>query len=186
MRLVGVLGGFGPRGDRMAQQHIRYTFSVEDSEGVKAPATLYGTYDDTKTVAQLMTDLAAMKTLVVAVTDGQVVGSEASFVGSGAAAPTNFADSDVSQVASFNVPNSAGRTWNICIPAFKDAGITAGHINLADSDVSAFLVAVQPPGGDYTPTDRNWLATGALKDAFLATRKHRRALKRASFEVPTS
>lgn len=170
----------------MAQQHIRYTFNVEDSEGVRAPVTLYGTYDDTKTVAQMVSDLGTMKALVAATTDGTVVGSEATFVGSGAAAPTNFADSDVSQVALFNFPNSAQRSWGVMIPAFKDAGISAGHINLSDSDVSAFLTAIQPPGGDYTPTDRNWLATGALKDAFLSTRKHRRALKRASYEVPTS
>jgi hypothetical protein len=170
----------------MALQHMRFTFNIQDSEGVRAPATLYGTYDDAMTVATLVTDLAAMKAEVAAVTDGQIIGSEATLVQAGAAAPGTFADSDVSQVGLFDFRNTAGRLHAVAIPAFEDAAIVAGHINLADTDIAAFLVTLGASTGDFLMTDTNWLRTGALVDAFLSTRKHRRALKRSSYEVPSS
>jgi hypothetical protein len=168
----------------MARQKVRLTFNIQDSEGVRAPVTLYGLYDDSLTVAVMLTDLNALRLEVAAVTDGQIISEEVAVVGAGAAAPEGFADSDVSQVANLNFPNSAGRLWGITIPAFKDAAISAGHVNLSDTGVAALITALQTTGGDFEMTDRNWLLTGNLKDCFLATRKHRRALKRSSFEIP--
>ena len=170
----------------MATVHMRFTFNILDSEGVRAPATLYGTYDDTMTVATLVTDLAAYKALIAAATDGQIISTEASLVQSGAAAPGTFADSDVSQVAVYDFRNTAGRLHGVVIPAAEDASIVAGHINLADTDIAALVANLGENTGDFLLTDPNWLRVGTLVDAFLSTRKHRRALKRASFEVPAS
>jgi hypothetical protein len=167
----------------MARQHMRFTFNIQDAEGVKASATLYGTYDDSLTVATLLSDLASMRADIVAVTDGQVISCEATLVAAGAAAPGNFADSDVSQVGTFDFVNSSGRLWSVTIPAFADGAIVSGHILLSDTGVAALLTQLETSGADFSNTDRNWLAAVTFRDAFLATRKHRRALKRASFEV---
>jgi hypothetical protein len=170
----------------MATVHMRLTYNIQDSEGVRAPATLYGTYDDSMTVATLATDIGVFKALVAAATDGQIIGSEATLMASGAAAPGAFADSDVSQVAVYDFRNTAGRLHGVVIPAAEDASITAGHINLADTDIAALVATLGDTVGNFLMTDPNWLRTGALIDAFLSTRKHRRALKRSSFEVPAS
>jgi hypothetical protein len=169
----------------MAQQKIRYTFNVQDAEGVRSSAVLYGTYDDTQTVAIAVTDLATVKTLIAAVTDAQVIGSEVTVVGTGAAAPGGYADSEVEMVGLLGFHNSAGRAWSDVIPSFKDAAVVAGHINLSDTDVAALRVFLEETTGTFLQTDPNWLRTGALRSAFLGDRKHRRALKHVSFEVAT-
>jgi hypothetical protein len=170
----------------MATQRMRLTFNIVDAEGVRAPATLYGEYNDAMTVATLLTDLEAKRAEIAAVTDGQIISCEASLVAAGQAAPSNFADSDVSQVGTFVFTTSAGRAWADVIPAFADAAIVAGHINLTNTGVAALLTDLETTGGDFAQTDRNWLGATTFKDAFLATREHRRALKRASFEVASS
>jgi hypothetical protein len=167
----------------MAQQDIRVTFNVQDSEGVRAPLTIYMTYDNTQTVAALVTAIEALRVLAKATTDGQIIGAGVSLELAGEAAPGNFADSDVSQVAVLDFPNTASRIANVTIPAFADAAIVVGHINLADTGVAAFVTALDANSGALLMTDRNWLRTGALKDAFLGTRKHRKSLKRGSFEL---
>jgi hypothetical protein len=169
----------------MAQQRIRYTFNVQDAEGVRASAVLYGTYDDTLTVAVMGTDLAAAKALIAAVTDAQIIGSEVTLVVTGAAAPGGYADSEVEMVALLSFHNSAGRTWSDVIPSFKDAAVVAGHIDLTDTDVAALRVFLEESTGSFLQTDPNWLRTGALRSAFLGDRKHRRALKHVSYEVAT-
>jgi hypothetical protein len=169
----------------MAQQKIRYTFNVQDAEGVRASAVLYGTYDDTQIVSVMASDLAAAKALIAAVTDAQIIGSEVTLVGTGAAAPGGYADSEVEMVALLGFHNSAGRTWSDVIPSFKDAAVVAGHVNLSDTDVAALRVFLEESTGTFLQTDPNWLRTGALRSAFLGDRKHRRALKHVSYEVAT-
>lgn len=170
----------------MARQKVRFTYNIVDSEGVKAPATFYGEYDDTLLVSVMLSDLTTLRGEVAAVTDGQIISCEASLVAAGQAAPGNFADSDVSQVGILDFLNSSGRIWGDVIPAFADAAIVAGHINLTDTGVATLLTALETTPGNFEQTDRNWLAAVTFKDAFLSTRKHRRALKRASFEVATA
>jgi len=170
----------------MARQHMRFTFNIKDSEGVRAPCTLYGTYDDTQLVSALVTDLAAMRALIAAVTDGQIISAEATLKIAGAAAPGNFADSDVSQVGTFDFTTTSGTVWADVVPAIKDAAIVAGHINLSDADIAALLTALETSPGDFEQTNRDWLAATSFTDCFLSTRKHRRQLKRASYEVPAT
>jgi hypothetical protein len=170
----------------VAQQKIRYTFNLQDAEGVRAAMALYGTYDDTQIVSVMVSDLAAVKALVAAVTDAQVIGTEVTVVGTGAAAPGGFADSEVEMVGEFSFLNTAGRTWTDVIPSIKDASVVAGHINLSDTDIAALRTFLEESTGTFLQTDRNWLRTGVLRSAFLGDRKHHRGLKRASYEVPSA
>jgi hypothetical protein len=167
----------------VAQQKIRYTFNLQDAEGVRAAMALYGTYDDTQIVSVLVSDLAAAKALVAAVTDAQVIGTEVTVVGTGAAAPGGFADSEVEMVGELNFLNTAGRAWTDVIPSIADSTVVAGHINLSDTDIAALKTFLEESTGTYLQTDRNWLRTGLMKSTFLGDRKHRRALKRDSYEV---
>jgi hypothetical protein len=48
---------------------MRMTFNIVDAEGVKAPATLYGEYNDAMTVATLLIDLTAKRAEIAAVPD---------------------------------------------------------------------------------------------------------------------
>jgi hypothetical protein len=167
----------------MAQQKVRYTFNLQDAEGVRAAMALYGTYDDTQIVSVLVLDLAAAKALVAAVTDAQIIGTEVTVVGTGAAAPGGFADSEVEFVGEFSFLNTAGRAWTDTIPSIADAAVVAGHINLNDTGIAALKTWLEETTGTFLQTDRNWLRTGLMKSTFLGDRKHRRALKRDSLEV---
>jgi len=168
----------------MASQHVRFTYNLQDAEGVRAPCTLYGAYDDTQTIATMLGDLATLQGYVKAVSDAQIISAEVSVITAGSTAPTNFADSDCSEVALFNFPNSAGRLWGVVVPSRADSIVTSGHVDLTTGHpAQTFTGTIEAGVGSATFTDRNWLALGALKDAFLSTRKHRRALKRASYEV---
>ena len=60
----------------MARQKMRWTFTVVDREGVKAPATLYGMFDDTLTVAAMLADLTAMRANIAAVTTARYLAAK--------------------------------------------------------------------------------------------------------------
>jgi len=167
----------------MARQKMRWTFTIVDRDGVKAPATLYGTFDDTLTVGAMLADLTAMRANIAAVTDGQILSCEATLVAAGAAAPANFANSDVSKVGNLDFRASSGRLWADVFPAYAESEIVAGHINLSGAGTAVLLTALETTPGDFEQTNREWLAATTFVDAFLSTRKHRRQLKRASFEA---
>jgi len=57
------------------------------------------------------------------------------------------------------------------------------HINLSGAGTAVLLTALETTPGDFEQPNREWLAATTFVDAFLSTRKHRRQLKRASFEV---
>jgi len=99
-------------------------------------------------------------------------------------APT--ADSCVEQTGVFNVPSSnSGRLFGIAVPGLDNSMIVDGEIDLSDTDVAAFVSAIE---GTYTAggvfTNNNWQQLNDLADAFLSFRKRRKQLSRSSYEVP--
>jgi len=169
----------------MANVNVQYSFTLQDALGTKASMVLYSTATDTSTGANLASEWQALATLISAITSAAVLHGNASVMQTFTDdAPT--ADSRVEQTGVFDFPSSiSGRLFGIAVPGLDNSVIVSGEIDLSDTDVAAFITAIQ---GTYTAggvfTNNNWQQLNDLADAFLSFRKRRKQLSRSSYEVP--
>jgi len=160
-----------------------YSFSIVDELNVRATATLPISFDDAVTLAQLHTGWAAMKTAIQAIVDGSVDKGGVNF-GFPVTSPTAAgAGSRVEQNGVFNFAvSTTGKRFGIATPSLADAVISGGLIDLA-APVATFtdlVTAAITGGGSYTTPDG--VDLGALVDAFISFRKHRRQLRATTVE----
>lgn len=168
------------------------SYTIQDSEGVKAVSNYYTAYDGaTLSLNGANSNWAALGGLIDAITDGVIIGGGIKIPlqpsGGWKTSPTN--PTQVANGGMFDM-NQANIKYvqEVLIPAFATSKITSGRINLADTDVAAFIAAITSGAGLY-PLDPMFVnskylnALESLRDAFLNTRKHRRQLVKSSFEV---
>jgi hypothetical protein len=167
-------------------QPAQLSYSLLDELGTKASSSFPLMIDPAMTVAQLVTATTAFGDLLDAIVGGAITAGSASllFGDLGAKDGTPASGSRVEQTGVFNFNNgtTAYRFGEIA-PSLADSVISGGTINLADSDVMAFVAACTASitgGGVHTNTARQTLTS--LRDAFLSFRKHRKQLTRSSFE----
>ena len=168
---------------RMANYVGNYSFSIVDGLNTRATATLPVTFADTVTLAQLQTGWAAMEVLIQAIVDGSVDRGGLNF-GFTVSSPSAAADaSRVEQNGIFNfLIGTTGKRLGVAVPSLSDAVISGGLIDLA-APVATFTNAVTAAitgGGSYTTPQG--VDLGALVDAFVSFRKHRRQLRAHTIE----
>lgn len=167
----------------MANLSGNYSFSAIDDAKVRATATLPVRFADTATLAQAAAGWAAMQALLQAIMGASIDKGHISFSQAVASPPAPVTDSRVEQNGVFNFAVS-GTTHRqgIAVPSLLDSLITAGVIDLGTpvSDFTDAVSAAITGGGVYATPDG--VALGALVDAFLSFRKHRRQLRAHSFE----
>lgn len=172
----------------MATVHALFSFTVQDALGTKAPLALYGTVDDSTTVADLDTQWQAYATALTAVTDGKIIGGgarvELTPTTSQAGKPANDVRVEQNTVINYLV-TASGRRFGIATPGWKASLISAGH-PILDSGAgqtwkNLLTGAMGTATGDNTSND--FLALGAPIDAFISFRKHRRQVMKESFET---
>jgi len=160
-----------------------FGFSVVDELNVRASATLPITFADTVTLAQLATAWNAMEALLQAIIDGSIDSGGVNFgfnVSSPAAAG---AGSRVEQNGIFNfLVGTTGKRFGIAAPSLADAVISGGVIDLGSpvSDFTNAVTAAITGGGSYSTPQG--VDLGALVDAFISFRKHRRQLRAHTVE----
>jgi len=169
----------------MATVNVQFSFTLQDALGTKASTVLYSTATDTTSGANLATEWQALAGLIAAITSASVLHGSASIMQTFTDdAPTS--DSRVEQTAVFDFPSSvSGRLFGVAVPGLDNSMITDGTINLSDTDVAAFVSAVEGTftvGGVFT--NNNWQQLDDLNDAFLSFRKRRKQLSRSSYELP--
>lgn len=166
-------------------QKARLTAYINDSDGVRAPATAYVLIDPTLTVTAVQSLLTSYLTLVHAASDGGVVGGSIALVSDGD--PVGDAPNTPSHVYSgalFDFPvGTTGRKWSFLEPAFKDSLIAGGHPDQTAAAVTNLQNAIgnAEAGGTTTFTSADWTPLGGCTAAFRSVRKHRKALKSKSF-----
>jgi hypothetical protein len=172
----------------MATVHAQFSYSLEDELGTKASAAIYGTVDDTTTVADLVTQWQDYATALTAVTDAKITGGTArlSLSPSASQAGKPAAGGRVEQNAVINyLVTASGRRFSIAAPAWKDSLIASGSPVIDSGAGQTWRDVLTGAMGDATGTNtsNDFLALGAAVDSFLAFRKHRKQLSRSSLAL---
>ena len=169
-------------------QQAHFSFTLQDGLSTKASMIIYALLDPTKTLANLVTDIQAWATLIEPIIGAKILLADAVVSVTPSVDQTGrpLADSRVEQTGVFNFANgSTTRRFGEAVPALNDGVITGGSIDLADTDVAAFVTAMGAASGTATsqPTNNSFQDLTSLVDAFLSFRKRRKQLLRSSFEV---
>ena len=170
----------------MATVVVQSSTQITDALGVTTTSDLFLQMADTVTLAGLNTWAADYLPLLDAITDGQISGQVFHVHGTLPAgikvSPASTAE--VERTGLFNFSQSSSRyKFGIDVPAIADSKITGGKINLSDSDISAWKTFIGAVTAGVTVVSKFALALGALLDALISFRKHRKAESRRSFEV---
>jgi len=159
---------------------VRQVVQVTDAAGLTTTTGNRQTVEDVKTLADLITDGAALASAVDAVSSGKVTKGwvTVEYLPSEAGATIKLnpdAGSEIQQVATLNF-HLTGSTYvePFVIPAIADSKISSNRLNLSDAAVSALIAFLSNSGsaGDWVNAFGVVLTT--VRDAFLSYWKSRR------------
>lgn len=162
----------------------QFSITLQDDLGTKASQTTYWLIDPAMTVTQLAAAWQAYVALVQAVSGGNLLHGRASIELTPTTPASAVAGSRVEQTGVFDFKNASNsRIFGSPLPALLDTKISAGKINLSDTDITNYYTFLSSTHTLYEPTNNEFLLLNGLVDAFISFRKHRRSLSRSSFEV---
>lgn len=173
----------------MANPYV-LSFTLLDANGVKTSTPVYylPTAPSTVTVANVITDWAAIGDALDDATNAQILGGKISFPVDAQAGwkSAPVAENDVSDVIVLNFNNAVNRyAQEFLVPAFLEAMLTGGQVDLSNAALAALFALLETGGltnGSAANTGSNLLTS--LRDAFQADRKHRRQLRNKSIATP--
>lgn len=164
----------------MATINIVQSYTIQDGDKERFAVAFYNQFDDTTTIASLVTALQNFGLLVQAICDGAIVKNRiiiAAPLGAYTDPATVASGVEIERTGLFNFPivSDPGKSWSYDIPAFAVAKFIGNQIDLTDSDVIAFTNEVTV---DYL--DSHWITggLGAVTSGEKTFRKHRRQTKR--------
>lgn len=172
----------------MATLYGSVQWRLVDYLGVETSKILYFAADDTKTLANVLSDMQAFGGIIDPLTDAAFTGN-ASF--SIAFSPTGVKNTPnnpgspiekgvLSTFAQDNLPNA----YSDFIPAVAIAQITNGHINQGSgTPYAAYVQAMTHPATNTTLMSNVRSALSFLRNNELPSRKRRRSVKKATSEV---
>lgn len=163
-----------------------YSFTLKDELGVTGSMVVYADVNDASVPADLAADWQTLATAIDAasgckITHGRVTLLEAMTGGKG----TPAAGSRIEQSAVLNFGNAATtRRQGIVLPGVKDALIVNDRLVVASGALQTLinLLSAGTALAKSTPANAAYQAATTLIDAFLAFRKRRRQLERATIE----
>jgi hypothetical protein len=171
-----------------------YSYTLQDSRGVKATVAVYVAYDaTTETVSALLGNWADLGGSIDAITDAKILHGRVIIpaLPDPAWKANAVADSDVERTGLFNFrPTDFTYVEGVDIPAISLAVLTAdGRIDLSNSNVTAFknqMTQNTGIGGSNTVFAQNKfdIALKILVDVMTSFRKHRKQLARKTTETP--
>jgi len=171
-----------------------YSYTVQDSRGVKATVAVYTAYDAaTETAAALLGNWADLGGDIDALTDGKIIHGKVIIpaLPDPAWKAAAVADSDVERTGLFNFrPTDFTYVEGVDIPAISLSVLNAdGRINLAAGAVTAFVADMTQNtgiGGSNTVFAQNKfeVALKILVDVMTTFRKHRKQLSKKTIETP--
>lgn len=167
----------------MATQQGILSAQVTDAIGITATTDAFVEIDDTKTVAQLLSDALDYADTVQGLSQGNV--TEYSVKVLVRITPGGPAAGDVEKGALFNFNNAsdpyAQGYWIADVsPSILD---TNGLINLTNTNVTNFITFMTTAHTVITVVTKGVRALSSLRDALISFRKHRKALTRKTKEV---
>lgn len=158
------------------------SIEVVDTYGISATTYYSIIADDTKTVAQLMTDVASLGTAQQNLSQGATTRVRVNLEAPGfGGTPAG----DIEKGALFNFSNASDAyATGYLVPDVNPAVLDAnGLVDLTNTDVTAFIAFLTTAHTVITIVTKGVRALTSLKDALIAFRKHRKPLSRRTKEV---
>jgi hypothetical protein len=160
------------------------TAHIVDKYGIPGQATVTISIDDTKTVAQLLTDLGTYSGDIAPMTAGVIV-KESILLEVPTGNDPTLAAGDIEKGALFNF-NNASTTFatGVLIPDVSPSILNAnGLVDLTNANVTAFIAFMTTVHTVITVVTKGLQALTTLRDALIAFRKHRKPLSRKTTEL---
>lgn len=157
---------------------------VVDSYGIDGTEDVNITIDDTKTIAQLLTDVGSWALLYQEMSQGALTEYWVKVHGVPVSIPS--AAGDIEKGALFNFNNATDvYATGIQIVDIKPAVLNAaGLVDLTNTTVGDFVTFVTTAHTVITIVTKGVRALTALRDALINFLKHRKALTRRTKETP--
>lgn len=160
------------------------SLKLKDWNGNECSMPVKMKFEDTSTIAQLITDAKALATTTDVIIGAQIMGAtvavDITTIAGLKTAPD--AGSDINQTATFNftqnaIPNAAP----IVVPSISDNVVVGGAVDLTNADVQAFIDFLLAVGVAVTWVSNVLNALLAILDALFSFRKRSKAVNRRSF-----
>jgi len=168
----------------MATQQGVVSVRVVDHYGIPGSTDYFITIDDTKTVAQLVTDVVSLLDAELALTQGNEVEALVTVVAHRNTDP-GPGTGDIEKGGLFNFANASDPyKQGYWIPDINPAVLNgSGLIDLTNTDVTAFITFLTTAHTVITVVTKGVRALTALADALISFRKHRKPLTRKTKEL---
>lgn len=157
---------------------------VVDAYGIPGSTDYSVEIDDTKTVAQMVSDAIDLLNVELALTQGNEVETIVNVVAHSNGDP-GPGTGDIEKGALFNFGNASDNyAQGYWVPDVNPSILNgSGLINLSNTDVAAFITFMTTAHTAITVVTKGIRALTSLKDALISFRKHRKPLARKTKEV---
>jgi hypothetical protein len=168
----------------MTAKQATMTAHIVDKYGIPGQATVTVSADDTKTIAQLLSDLSTYSGDISTLTQGIVVKESVLLEVPTGNDPTAAAG-DIEKGALFNFGNALTTfKTGIYVPDVSPAILNAnGLVDLTNANVTNFVTFVTTAHTVITVVTKGLQALNRLVDVLLSFRKHRKPLSRKTTEL---
>lgn len=168
----------------MAQVQGVVSVRLIDQYGIPGTTDYFVTADDTKTIAELNTDVVTLLNKELALTQANEVEAVISLVSHRNSDP-GPGTGDIEKGGLFNFANATDPyKQGYWIPDIAPAVLNgSGLIDLTNADVTAFITFLTTAHTVITVVTKGVRALSSLADALLSFRKHRKPLSRKTKEV---
>ena len=155
-----------------------------DAYGIPGASTFFITADDTKTIAQLLTDVNSLASATEALSQANEYRTQVTIVSDPGTTPIRGAG-DIEKGGLFNFSNvTDDYKTGILVPDINPAVLNgAGLIDLTNADVTTFITFLTTAHTVITVVTKGVRALSGLVDALIPFRKHRKPLTRRTKEV---
>lgn len=168
-------------------QPASFGFSIVDELGVRASTTVYALIDPTLVLSDQVTQWQALATALAGVTDGKILDGDIRIrlapTVDQTGKPVAGARVEQTELSSFVVTGTGGKTAGVDVPAWSDSLITSGKPVVGSGAGATWVAAITGTFTGGVLTNATFQAVGALVKAFLSFRKRRKPLTRESIVV---
>lgn len=168
----------------MATQQGLVSVRFLDAYGIPGQTTYNITMDDTKTIAQLLTDVNDLATATEALSQANEYRTQVTIVADPGTTPVRGAG-DIEKGGLFNFSNASDEyKTGILIPDVNPAILNgAGLIDLTNTSVTDWITFLTTAHTVITVVTKGVRALSGLVDALITFRKHRKPLARKTKET---
>jgi len=166
---------------------VRFTWPIQDSLGITTTSDLFVEVPDTFTLASVFSQMRDYGAVLDPITGGlikdgyytvQVTRSTAY-----KSAPVAGSEVEKTFLANFSQTGSTYK-YGVDVPAIASALIVDGRIDLANTDLGAWVAWLTAAHSGLQAVSKFALTLIALVDALISFRKHRKAESRRSIVIP--